>query len=82
MVLPTPLILNYYDYQKGYINTNPGWYEHTVYSESHYTHLEIVEWLYTNIDNPERHCRWCRFDSKMCVKFRYEKDYLWFSLSF
>jgi hypothetical protein len=36
---------------------------------------DVLEWLYDNIDNCERHCRWI-FDDKFRVKFRYERDYL------
>jgi hypothetical protein len=77
-----PYTLNYYDYQKGYLNTNPGWYEHVIHTDSESIQRSAVKWLYDNIDNPERHCRWCRFQDKMCVKFRFEKNYLWFSLTF
>lgn len=74
--------LNYYDHQKGWEYTNSGWYQHIVYTDSIKTHKQAIQWLYDNLDNPEKHCRWRRFEDKLCVKFRYEKNYLWFCLSF
>ncbi len=80
MVFPTSL--NFYDYRKGYYDTNPGWYEHTIHTNIKDNHIEALNWLYENINNPEKHCRWCSFNDRFCVKFRYEKNYVWFSLRF
>jgi len=41
---------------------------------------DMVRWLYANIDKPERHARWKIIDDKMCFKFRYERDYIMFTL--
>jgi len=73
---------HWYDWKHGYLDTNPGWYEHIVPCTSARKHEEMVKWLYKNISNPERHCRWTRLENETRVKFRHEKDYVWFSLSF
>jgi hypothetical protein len=41
---------------------------------------EILRWLYANIDKPERHARWKIVDDTMQFKFRYERDYIMFTL--
>ena len=82
MVLPIELRHHWYDWDKGYLGTNPGWYEHVIPNGSTQKIKEVVLWLYEKIDNPERHCRWVRLENEIRVKFRHEKDYLWFSLSF
>jgi hypothetical protein len=76
-----------YDGAKGWEHTNRGWYEYHVkfYDATSTADLigkseEIVEWLYKNIDNPERHARWAPYDVGMRVKFRFEKDALMFAL--
>jgi len=74
-----------YDWRRGYDNTNPEWFEHIVYfdpSTGDRRHDEVVKWLYDKIDHCERHARWARFYDCTRVKFRYERDYLWFKLSF
>lgn len=81
MVLPIDMRQDWYDWEKGYENTNVGWYEHIVHSESTQTHDEVILWLYKNIGNPIRHCRWVRLKSEVRVKFRHERDYLLFALS-
>ena len=72
--------LNY----KGWEYTNPGWYEFSikiVYGTSaDAKYIEIVQWLYENIDNCERHARWVLDIDRIRVKFRHEKDYSWFTL--
>lgn len=82
MVLADDLRYNWYDWEKGYENTCVGWYEHIVYTESAQTQKDIVLWLYKNIGKPERHCRWVRLKFEFRVKFRHERDYLLFALSF
>lgn len=82
MVFPIDLRRNWYDWEKGFENTNVGWYEHIAYIESTQKQNDVILWLYENVDNPERHCRWVCMKTEVRVKFRHEKDYLWFSLSF
>lgn len=66
-------------------STKPGWYEVTVYashpSELYYKYSEIIVWLTKNIDKCERHCRWYARSDYVKVKFRYERDYEWFHLT-
>ena len=74
---------NYYDWQAGWENTNIGWYEVTVKDAGTSTkkHEDCVMWLYNNIDKPERHARWVSFFGKSHFRFRYERDYIWFRLT-
>jgi hypothetical protein len=37
-----------------------------------------VRWIYENIENPERHCRWNLDYPDMMFCFRYERDQLMF----
>jgi len=76
-----------YDWAKGWENANIGWYEyHVKFNDAASIEEligkgeEIVEWLYKNIDNPERHARWAPYDVGMRVKFRFEKDAVLFAL--
>ena len=71
---------HYYDHKRGWEDTNPGWYEAIVRVKNMEEHLVIVEWLYKNIDNPERHCRWTRNMFESVVKFRHERDFIHFRL--
>lgn len=80
--------LENYDHRRGYENTNPGWHEHRVYydwidAKSFDTTIQnVVQWLYANIDKPERHCCWAINDDHIAVKFRHERDAIWFKLRF
>lgn len=77
-----PVTLNYFDISKTYELTNPNWYEHVVPAGSTEAKIAIIQWLYDNVDNPEKHCRWCSFKYSVRVKFRYEKNFIWFRLRF
>lgn len=78
---------HYYDSKKGWNDDKPGWYEVRLY----YDELdlikfsekasEIIDWLYNNVGKCERHCRWTISHSMIFVKFRYQKDYTWFKLT-
>lgn len=79
----------HYDWTRGWEDDHPFWYRHDVNAQDSQNqtqldllHKEVVTWLYQNIDNPERHCRWTRQVLTISVKFRHEKDYLWFKLRF
>ena len=76
-------LLNLYDWNSGWDYTNPGWYQVTVKGAGTQTnkHYECVEWLYKNIDNPERHARWVSLFGESHFRFRYERDYVWFRLT-
>ena len=41
---------------------------------------ERVEWIYENVENPERHCRWTLYQDDMKFCFRHEQDLLIFTL--
>jgi hypothetical protein len=72
---------HYYDWNAGWEGTNPGWHEVIVRYSNPKKHARCVEWLYTNIDKPERHARWVGLFGKSAFKFRYERDYIWFRLT-
>lgn len=78
--------LHWYDWGRGWDETAVGWYHHSVFAQTatdtDKLHREVVTWLYETIDAPEKHCRWVRIANEVSVKFRYERDYLWFKLSF
>ena len=71
---------HWYDWNKGYENTNPGWYSVTIHTKSNDDHAEMVTWLSENIDMPERHCVWMKSFYESHFKFRYERDYILFRL--
>ena len=73
------VVFNYYDYNKGWEQTNPGWHEIEVLSGP-LKHTEMVSWLYDHVDGTERHTRWIRFAESSGFKFRYERDYIMFTL--
>lgn len=74
--------LNWYDFKKGFEDTNPGWYIYRVPYKLLSDAEETIRWLYKHVDNPETHCRWYTTTVMVHVKFRYERDYLWFKLAF
>lgn len=75
---------SWYDTHKGWEETNPGWYEKEIYiaepSETITRYVEILEWMYENLDKCERHCRWRYNGNYLNFKFRYERQYTWFNL--
>lgn len=69
-----------------YANDKVGWYtfEFTFQKYSHrYPDMynDIVDWIYEHIDKPERHARWHINSMHIRVRFRYERDYLRFVLT-
>ena len=71
---------NWYIFEKGYENTNPGWHEVIIKTKNNDHHKEMVEWIFKNIDMPERHCNWVKNYYESKFKFRYERDYIHFRL--
>lgn len=71
---------NYLDSEKGWENTNPNWYTASIYRNKDKTHEGMVNWLYENTSNPERHCRWIYFKYNSEFRFRYQREYSWFML--
>lgn len=62
-------------------DTKPGWHEAEVNLNGQINrYREITEWLYNSIDKCERHCRWFQTTYGIKVKFRYERDYILFTL--
>jgi hypothetical protein len=78
-------IMNYYDEKNGWLHTKPGWHEVIIpsrqFRKAVEDHTEMLAWIYDNIGKCERHCRW-KFDvDSLRYKFRYERDYIWFKLT-
>jgi hypothetical protein len=62
-------------------DTKPGWHEVELNLSGQINrYREIMEWLYNSIDKCERHCRWFQTATGIKVKFRYERDYILFTL--
>jgi hypothetical protein len=75
------MIIEHYDYAVGWENTKPGWHECTVRAKRFDKINEIIKWLEINVGKYERHCRWgVTDDDTISFKFRYEKDYIMFTL--
>ena len=72
---------HWYDWNKGWDATHPGWHAIDINMGTKNYHIEMIEWMYENLDNPDRHCVWTRAMSVSSFKFRYERDYIWFKLS-
>ncbi len=73
-----------YDFVKGWDNTNPKWHSmrirfSTILKIEEETY-DILNWVYDNIDNPERHARWRYSQQGLDFKFRHEHDYIWFKM--
>jgi hypothetical protein len=65
--------------------TKPGWYEVHVHinpftNSIHESYTNIITWLSEKVDNYQKHCRWTYSHFTVKVKFRYERDYIWFKL--
>ena len=75
------IIDEHYDQERGWDFTQPGWYECSVRAEHIDKYSEMTEWIVSNIGKYKRHCRWCVTDTnKVSFKFRYERDYIMFTL--
>jgi len=74
----------YYDRQRGWEGTNPGWYEVVLHvaepKETIIKYGETLIWIEENIHGYQKHCRWFYAGNYLKYKFRHEKDYLWFKL--
>lgn len=78
---------------KDWEDVKPGWYKVTIKltpvdsSTVNKKYTEIINWLDNNIDNWERHCMLTIApgdddrDIVIKAKFRYERDYEWFHLT-
>lgn len=72
----------HYDKEAGWENNKPGWHECSVHVNHIDRYLEVIDWVYANIGKCERHCRWCVMNTSTAnFKFRYERDYIWFRLT-
>ena len=74
-----------YDYMKGWDQTNPGWYEVSLHfndpRESVVRYEETTDWIKDNIQGYQKHCRYRYMGNYLRFKFRYERDYIWFKLT-
>jgi hypothetical protein len=70
--------LDNYHGPNGWDETNPNWYKASAPTK-HYE--EIMKWLEQNNSKFQRHTRWVIASSdETKFKFRYEKDYIMFTL--
>jgi hypothetical protein len=74
------MIICYYDIDRGWENTNKGWHLAVLENISTYKHTQVVDWMYSNLDNLEKHARWIIEDKHAEYKFRYERHYILFTL--
>ena len=74
------LYLEYYDSDKEWKDDKPGWPQVIIRNAQTRNLAPIIEWVYLHIDNPERHVRWRLVEDTICFKFRYERDYILFTL--
>jgi hypothetical protein len=76
---------DYYDSMRGWDQTNPGWHEIELHyqdpRESVIKYEEIIDWIGQNIHGYRKHCRHRYAGNYLRFKFRYERDYLWFKLT-
>jgi hypothetical protein len=76
---------DHYDAYKGWHNTNPGWHEVAIHfhdpRESIERYVEILEWIKQNIQGYKKHSRYRYAGNYLRFKFRYERDYVWFKLT-
>jgi len=67
-------------------NEKEGWYKFQVprstrtLDEWISDYETIVDWLIIQVEKPHRHARWVFHPDHADFKFRYERDYLMFSL--
>ena len=77
--------MNHYDEKNGWEHTKPGWHEIAIsarqFREAVDKHTEMLTWIYDNIGKCEHHCRWQFDNNSLKYKFRYERDYIWFKLT-
>lgn len=75
----------YHESHDSWKRTKPGWYEIEIVTASYERCTEMIVWLLTCIEKYSRHCQ-CYLQFKnseytLYVKFRYERDYIWFNLT-
>lgn len=69
-----------------YENDHPKWHQVIIpnYGQDivdFHDHCDtMLEWVYNKMDNAKRHCRWQITNEQFFIKFRYEKDYIWFKM--
>lgn len=57
----------------------PGWHELVIQldEESPHTHrTDILEWIDSAIEMPDRHCIYTWTEEVVKIKFRYQRDYI------
>jgi hypothetical protein len=57
----------------------PGWHELVIVLnevDQQAQRIEIVDWILTNIQKPDRHCLYTWSHDEFLIKFRYERDYI------
>ena len=80
------MMLQYFDFRRGFDNDKPNWFICKIinYNDDMFEFMDrcetMVDWLYSELDMPERHCRWTCDSNSFTVKFRYLHQLNWFNL--
>lgn len=72
--------VNWYNLGKGWDATNNNWYSVTVNLKDFDMHIDILDWIYENVENAEKHMCWKFFIKESIFRFRYERDFILFKL--
>lgn len=76
--------LIYHTYKEKWEDDKPGWHEVLLLRSDNDSidklHENVLKYLYENVPGCEKHCRWIRMGNALLIKFRHEKDYMWFKL--
>lgn len=76
--------MSIYAFNNWFKNEKTGWHKTTVLlndKDVETFYLDIIQWLYYNVENCTKHCRWRSHSQGIDVKFRYERDYIMFTLT-
>jgi len=76
------------DLQNWYTKGSEGWHTYSLeYREGdnilllEQKYVSMIMWILQNVSGAYRHARWKYSEEKITVKFRYERDYIMFMLS-
>lgn len=76
---------DYYDVAKDWARTTPGWHEMEIHyqdpRESMEKYVDMITWIEENIQGYKKHSRYKYAGNYLRFKFRYERDYIWFKLT-
>ncbi len=68
--------------EDGWVNAHPEWSFTSIdYSENLYLAAAKLNWIANNIENYEENCRWRALLGTLTIRFKNEKDCIWFNLA-